>query len=328
MSHEILYRNVYNPFENGLTVSQINLWLIDKVAYELQYLRGLEAVEDWNKALKYGNLVGAGYEGFIKTKEQRGASRFIEQEVAKQVAEWPDAADDIAWWANRASHTSKCFGTLYGEDLEKYHVDEAETRYRSRLCLPDGRSVCLSGYMDGEGEDIILEGKCRSSWDEVGIVHEIKNDLQYNFYLHLYYIHHGKLPSKVWYQHTRRPCGFGFRGPRKKKSESLVEFGERIDQHMTDNPDYYFFRLINTTSMDEFERFCHATLYPIITAMMDWYDWMLDKSKPNSYHWMTPYGLYNPFMEGTQERFRQYRLHGTTAGLRPTRNTKVERVIP
>jgi hypothetical protein len=52
---------------------------------------------------------------------------------------------------------------------------------------------------------------------------------------------------------------------------------------------------------------------------MDWYEYMAAPDKDqrvNKFNWMQPYGLYDPFLQGTRERFREYRLTGTTLGLR------------
>lgn len=61
-------------------------------------------------------------------------------------------------------------------------------------------------------------------------------------------------------------------------------------------------------------------MFPMLEAFLDWYEYMVSPQKSstvNRVHWTTPYGLYNPFMEGTQERFRQYRIDGSLDGLRP-----------
>ncbi len=61
-------------------------------------------------------------------------------------------------------------------------------------------------------------------------------------------------------------------------------------------------------------------MLPMLEAFMDWYEYMITPNRSgvlNRVHWTTPYGLYNPFMEGTQERFRQYRIDGSLEGLRP-----------
>jgi hypothetical protein len=41
-----------------------------------------------------------------------------------------------------------------------------------------------------------------------------------------------------------------------------------------------------------------------------------DTEQVHRHHYLTPYGLYNPYLEGTGERFRTYALTGSTLGLK------------
>jgi len=114
--------------------------------------------------------------------------------------------------------------------------------------------------------------------------------------------------------------GFGYRGPRQKKSEDRHEFRNRLVQYIRENQEEHYYRFMAKPTMDDFQRFCHACLYPILSAFVRWYLAMIHpdrKSLVNDYHWMTPYGLYDPFQQGTAEKFRHYRLHGSTLGLKP-----------
>ena len=70
-------------------------------------------------------------------------------------------------------------------------------------------------------------------------------------------------------------------------------------------------------SQTKLEQFCFASLYPILEAFLNWYEFVTTESADyNCHHWMTPYGLYNPFVEGTEEKFRNYRLTGSHIGLK------------
>jgi hypothetical protein len=312
---------VWSPYSNGLSVSGLELFLVDKTAFELRYLRELEPVEPWNKNTAYGRFIQAGIEGWIKTRERRGVSKFIDNEFRNQVKEY-DEYEEISWWAQLAFEQTEVFLDKYAEDIEEYQITDSEKHHKAEIELPSGRVLKLHGYIDGEGPSIIMENKCRGEWDEEGISSEIHLNLQYNMYNLLFMSAYGKLPDKVWYQHIRRPGGFAYRGPRQKKHEPKTEYRNRIVAHMKEEQDYYFYRHIAIPTTDEVSRFCHASLYPVLEHFLDWYGFKVHPqrhSQINNVDWMTPYGLYNPFMEGTQERFRNYRLTGSTRGLRPTR---------
>lgn len=312
-------QQLWSPERNGLSLSGLELFWIDPIAFEIQYLRNLEAVEPWNKNMSYGTLVQAGIEGFIKTRQPRGASKFIQTEYEKQVSRYEDY-DEIAWWAGMANKQVEVWIKRYAEDLDTYKVTKSEEHHKVMLTLPSGRQILLHGYVDGEGEDIFMENKCRSEYNEESIAREIDMNLQVNFYLLLFKARYDHIPSRIWYQHIRRPGGWGYRGPSQKKSETREEYRQRLADHMNAEQDYHFYRYWIRPDEQRFERFLHGCLYPKLEAFLDWYTYMTHpnrKEQINRYHWMTPYGLYNPFTEGTPERFRNYRLTGSTMGLRP-----------
>lgn len=313
------FRPVWSPAVSGLSLSGLELWLVDRVAFEVSYLRDLEVVESWNKNMQYGSLIQAGIEGYIKTRQIRGAAKFIQEEFEKQVRQYEDY-EDIAWWASLAQHQVLIWSNQYAADLDLYRVTSSEVQHKIDLILPSGRPITLNGYIDGEGDDILMENKCRGEWDEETIAREIDMNLQVNYYLLMYKAQHGKLPSRMWYQHIRRPGGFGYSGPRQKAKETREEYKQRIVEAIDQNRDYHFFRYWIKPDEDRLNRFLHGCLYPILEAFLDWYLYMTHPQKKdqlNKYHWMTPYGLYNPFTEGTAERFRNFRLTGNTVGLRP-----------
>lgn len=312
-------RPIWSPLVSGLSLSGLELWLIDRVAFEVSYLRDLEIVEPWNKNTNYGSLVQAGIEGFIKTRQARGAAKLIQNEFEKQVRKYEDY-EDIAWWSSLAQHQVSAWIDLYAADLDNYGITKSEVQHKIDLTLPSGRPIVLNGYIDGEGDNIIVENKVRGDYDPEAIAKEIDMNLQINLYLLMFRAKHGRLPDYVWSQHIRRPSGFGYRGPAKRAKETRDEFKLRLADHIHAEKDYHFFRYMMRPDIDRHERFLHACLYPMLEAFLDWYEYMIHpdrKNQVNRTHWMTPYGLYNPFMEGTQERFRTYRIEGTTLGLRP-----------
>ena len=313
-------RQVINPLHNGLSLSALELWLNNRVAFELSYFRDLEAVEEWNKNTAYGSLFQAGIEGFIKTKELRGHSKFIQNEFERQIKSHGEAIDDILWWSSLAEKQGRIFLQYYAEDLAKWSFTKSEARHSATITLPSGRPIKLIGYIDGENDTSIMENKCRADWNPERIANEIDLNLQFNYYCLMWYANHDVLPDKVWYQNIRRPGGFAYAGPAKKKAESKEDYQTRLVKYISENPETHFYQFIARPNMNRFTRFLHMCLYPMLEAFLDWYEYMTHpkrKDQVNRHHWMTPYGLYNPYMEGTDERFRNYALTGSTLGLRP-----------
>lgn len=328
--HEPPMRMVWSPYTHGLSVSSLQLWCVDRVGCELRLLRNRRAIEPWRKETSFGNLFQAAYEGWVKHKEQGMLKRHAE-EVDKQISINPESKDDIKAWGHLALRLfSECFLKRYPE--MKY-VCRSEEHIKADVTLPSGRVIRLHGYVDGEFDKLpkslplvggafgFCENKTRSDWDQEKLVDELPYDLQANIYTLLYLTKHGRLPDRVWYQHVRRPGGFSYRGPRARKDESLHSWHGRviddIKEHLTE--DYHFYRFWMKPTQTGLERFCHACLYPMLEAFLDWYDFMVDPNrdqKVNRFHWFQPYGIYNPFENGRPESFRNYRLTGSTAGLR------------
>lgn len=319
-------KTIWNPATKGLSVSALNLFWINPVAFELKYFQGLEPVEPWNKNTAYGSLIGAGIEGWIKRREESAIVGFIDNQMRRDLLKFNEY-DDIVWWSQLATAQAKVFCSRYSADFDRYKVTRAETKRKETIVLPSGREITLNGYLDGEGKDIIFEHKCRGDWNTERIANEIDMDLQYNYYLLLYYTKEGKLPKHVWYQHSRRPSGFGYRGPKKKDTETKDTYLKRLIKYIQENEDDHFYQFMAKPDMGRFQRFLSISLYPKLEQFLDWYDYLTAQPqfqyslvpgefRHNSLHVMTPYGLYNPYLEGTDENFRHYALTGSTLGLR------------
>jgi len=312
-------RIVWNPIDKGLSVSALNLWIVNPVAFELSYFQNLEPVEAWNKITGYGNLIGAGIEGWIKTRELRGVSRFIELESNKAMQVFNEY-NDIAFHTSLAEHQTRIFVKRYEKDFDSYSITAAEDYIKTPIELPSGRIIHISGRLDGSNKtSCIFEHKCKAEWDTEAIANEIDLDLQYNFYLTLFLGKTGNLPETVWYQHSRRPGGFRYRGPKKRVDELNEQYLERLKTYITENEDDHFYQFIGHPNLDRYKRFMHICMYPILERFLDWYEYMTHpnrKDQVNRHHYMTPYGLYNPYLEGTDERFRTYALTGSTLGLK------------
>lgn len=325
----MVIKTVWNPALKGLSVSALNLFWINPVAFELKYFQGLEPVEAWNRNTGYGSLIGAGIEGWIKERKESAISDYIDRVYAREIQKFNEY-EEIAWWTTLAVAQARVFVDRYAKDFDKYGITKAETRRKETITLPSGREIIISGYLDGEGKEIIFEHKCRAEWNTERIASEIDMDLQYNFYLLLYYQKEGKLPKHVWYQHSRRPSGYGYRGPKKRDTETKETYQKRLIEYIKENEEDHFYQFMAKPDMDRFQRFLHISLYPKLEQLLDWYDYLTGKESYrvrqstdgvvdvdyNSLHVMTPYGLYNPYLEGTDEAFRHYALTGSTLGLR------------
>tara|TARA_R110002096_G_scaffold23046_1_gene73627 strand:- start:263 stop:1216 length:954 start_codon:yes stop_codon:yes gene_type:complete len=313
---------MWHPQDDGLSVSGLNLWLQDRFAFKVRYLEGYEEVQSFAPPLAYGNLVQAGIEGYIQSGRQKvGLIKFIRNEHDRLVEEH-GTMEEIEWWTHLAIHQADLFVSHYENDpvLPLTSVTTSERNIRVECPLPSGRSITLNGYLDGEGKDLVFENKVRGRWSPEKIAQNIHLDLQVQYYLMASYCETGEVPKQIWYQHQLRVGGWGSKGPRKKKTETDMEHLERIKIWMSENPDEVFYRYLFQPTPTDVQRFAHACLYPMLEAFLDWFEYQekvrLGEPAVNRFDWMSPYGQYNPFVEGTIERFRDYRISGQPLGLR------------
>lgn len=335
-------RPIWSPLVHGLSVSGLMLYHTDPVAFELRYIRDLEAIEDWKKEMYFGSAFQACFEGWVTGGplpggRQRKLKALLKDTETKEIEHYPDSKEDILFWSWMAE---QYFTKLY---LARYPevnaVQKSERHVAAILTLPSGRKIKLHGYLDGEFSSLkapksllnkttgIVENKCRADWDEDTVTENIPWDLQTNVYVLLSLLDTGSIPQRVWYQHVRRPGGFSYRGPRKKESETQQDWGKRVLEHISkETTNYHFYRFCHRPTWTGLERFCWGFLYPRLEQFLDWYEWITHPKKGtpeeplNKVHWFTPYGIYNPFEKGRPEAYRNYRLTGSTAGLVPRRN--------
>lgn len=313
---------VWSPIDDGLSVSGLQLWLQDRFAFKVRYIEGYEEVQPFSAPLAYGNLIQSGIEGWVETGGQKaGMLKFIKNEYDRLV-DRNGTMEEIDWWTHLAMHQADLFLQHYADDphITTSEITKSERNVRVECPLPSGRAITLNCYLDGEGDNLLFENKVRGRWSAEKISANISMDLQLNYYLLALWCESGEIPQNVWYQHQLRVGGWGSKGPRKTKKETDLEHLERVKTWMSANPDEVFFRYVVRPTPLDVQRFAHACLYPMLEAFLDWYEYVekvrLGEPCVNRWDWMSPYGLYNPFVEGTDEKFRHYRLTGTPNGLR------------
>lgn len=144
----------------------------------------------------------------------------------------------------------------------------------------------------------------------------------------------------VRYNVVRRPLSGGKGSIVKHKptksnpqGESDEQYYARLGQYIKDEPDHYFMRWNISIGKPDVERFKTQCLVPILENVCDDYEWWDVCWKDNipvfdidtrerrfpdhSYrHFVTPYGVYNPLLEGGTGDLDDYMQTGSETGLR------------
>lgn len=190
----------------------------------------------------------------------------------------------------------------------------------------------------------IAENKSKGEIDKEKLLRELPLDLQANFYLISLEEYKRRLAGPfnrvvirgIRYNVVRRPLGKGKhsikqrkgRGKAKSGAETPAEFYKRLgDEHIAKYPQDFFERVKMVVTVGDRAKFKNVCLHPILENLCDDYEWWtyclahdIDQfdyqrrselfSKHRLRHFLYPYGVYNPVVEGRQGDLDAYLYNG------------------
>jgi hypothetical protein len=152
----------------------------------------------------------------------------------------------------------------------------------------NNRETFLRGKIDGsfrmkKGGPWLFETKTKSRIDEEILSDILPFEMQANIYLSALRRMDKKTPSGLLYNIIRRP------GLRQRKNESIKAFADRIEEDVSERPDWYFVRMemsIDGAEIDQFE----LGLEDLISDFLSW--WSGDSGHyKNTNHCQNKFGL-------------------------------------
>lgn len=178
------------------------------------------------------------------------------------------------------------------EEDTKVQWKMVEEKFQVPIEMKDGTTVPLIGTFDGSydigGKLWLFETKNKSRWSsDLGVM--LPLDLQVGIYVTALRVLYSRIPTGVRYNLLRRP------GERRKQTESLVEFSDRILDNIARDPSHYFERIDITFEKRELDIHVNRT----VNLVQEFYEWWLtvkdseldDKDLGwNSYHCENKYG--------------------------------------
>lgn len=210
----------------------------------------------------------------------------------------------------------------------------------------DGIDLVLKGADKGVW---LREHKTKSAVDEERLSKQLTNDMQVMFYLTaLYGLQSNKLSPfnnkphgdirGVRYNVVRRPLAGGkhtirphkaTKGSKKKPgkpAETLPEYYARLGDLIEEDPEHFFARWTATVTESEVKLFQQQVLIPILEQLCDWYAYVNDcylkgigpwddQIINSGIHWVYPYGMFNPTLEGWANELDEYLATGSKLGL-------------
>lgn len=341
------------PYEDGITQSLLNLFLMCRERFRVKVIDGLGATDKFKHAIEYGNMWHACEEALAKREDPLKA---LKDYANKLIRRYPLSQEEIEKWYL----VCKMQFPIYVEYWRKHpDVKNREPLFQEEVFtvgykLPSGRTVKMKGKFDSvdligkkPNQAIYLqENKTKGQIEEELLQKQLTFDMQTMFYivaLKLWLSLEGDAPvvfpgnrippiQGVRYNVVRRPFAGGKGMIRQKqataktKEETLPQLIERLrTDYIVPEPNYWFMRWQVVIGKTDTDRFCDEFLTPILEQLCDWWDSQVvsDGVKKSKLHYRTPYGIYNPLAEGLMTDVDEYIATGSTAGLQ-----KLETLFP
>lgn len=311
----------------GITFTMLSRFLSCRERFRIQYLEGLQVRDTFNHRLEFGNMwhiceeaLAASGVGIAPNGNDTLASYC--NGLSKK---YPLARQEIAHWHEMCRAEFPLY-TAYWTHLKQQHPTTTllqEQVFDIPYKLPSGLIVRLRGKWDRvdlcNGKVYLGENKTKSQIDPVKIKHQLSFDLQTLMYLTAMqgdqsYLGDIKYPIVgVRYNIVRRSA--------HKSPESMLK---KIQEDVANGRGgEWFSRWVIDITSDDIQTFKEQCLNPILEGLCDWYGWATSVDPaPEEYgygiHYRTPFGIFNPMMEGGSSEYDDYLATGSTDGLERT----------
>lgn len=336
----------------GVTFSLLNKYLNCKHRFYLYAVEGLTAEDNFNHKLSYGDMWHTCEEAFHGGKNH---VQHLVEYTTKLAQRYPHRSAEIAHWANVCRIQFPIYLDYWIKNDEERNIKVeslAEERvFHYPYKLPSGRTVWLRGKMDGvqkvlfglEQGVYLWENKTKGDINEEKIARQLKFDLQTMLYLCVLQQtieEYGFIPRDikgVRYNVIRRPLSGGKGTIRQHKptksnpsGETADAFYKRLGEVIREDASSFFMRWTVYIYQSDIKKFKEWCLNPILEGLCDWYRWVsrcVENKQYEGYsddpfhkygkgiHYLMPYGLYNPVIEGHHHELDYYIEHGSEIGL-------------
>lgn len=296
----------YDPRIHGVRQSHISMWQACQEQARLGIILGYRHVIP-GLPLVFGSLSHGYLKGLYRHIRD---DEFTIESVKSSHGEWLDASEKEFLEENPNPSTAVrdsmelSLAILHRQLKEyvKYWYEEdtsedivwkmVEEKFQVPIEMKDGSIVPLIGTFDGsytKNKNLwLFETKNKSRWSQdLGTM--LPLDLQVGIYVTALRQLYNKVPTGVRYNLLRRP------GERRKQTESLKDFSDRILDNICRDPSHYFERIDITFEKSELDQHVNRTI-SLVEGFYEW--WKIHKASGlfekdlmwNSYHCENKYG--------------------------------------
>lgn len=277
---------VYDLFTHGVTQSLLNAFLTCPMKTHWKFTEGLRPTPSGEiGALQFGDFFHQGLDAIYNSIEDldqpKNVDRFIdiavdtihrqEKEKLFGTVTRPSMFEDLEVCVGQVRATLHCYFTHNRQDLAHFDWVDLEKVFEASYTLQDGRVIPLRGKYDGvfrdsKGKLWLFETKTKSDINDSSIVDMLNYNLQVMMYLYTMRTVYGEEPAGVVYNLIRRPQ------LRQKKTETLPEFIERIEDDVNMDPGKYFARYTSTVLPDDLNEWVAGDFSEIMERIGQWAD--------------------------------------------------------
>jgi hypothetical protein len=276
------------------------------------------------------------------------------------VTQYPHLIAEIDKWAYIVIGQFKVWLSLHPQRISKFTEVLREQSFRVPYTLPSGRTIILRGKYDSivllkaKGLLRVEDHKTKGYLDEEGTAATLFGNLQMMLYhtaaraslvstgdhpgiYNLDNIGEAELPrvkspyklDGTIFNVVRRPLAE--KSPiRQRKSETEIQFYDRVIKDCKERPHYYFKTMNAPIGESQMKKFQRTMLDPILESLCDWWEWIqhdpFDPWSPryadsvegpshNSIHWQTPWGMFNSMFGGFRGDYYELLTRGTDRNL-------------
>lgn len=296
------------PFEEGVSQSLLNKFLVCPYRFYLYAILGLEERQPLHENLVWGDTFHKGLELLIELHHPPTPDDWerIDEAIDRHLQQYVPFPQTFPY---SIKHMLRLYEYEYKDEIESPLSTEVVFSFMYQYTsIYTPRPVILRGKKDGCCDNYIIEHKCKGFTDQESSRQEIKYDLQVNMYgLHTLYKNPQYDCVNYIYDIIRIPDG-KWTLPKRRLNQTLKNWvwswyheAQTSECPIANKRYLWLDQFVFTLTEKQINYYCRCTLNPILDRLILWWEVVsspdFDFQNPNHYSpifYQTPIRHFNP----------------------------------